>query len=109
VLGALQRAPCCAREMEMPLVQVDCGEGRDFRDRVCVADEHYVPSLLSVYKQDEARCSYSGLTYSFFAPDAHHPKTFQSGTLRTALQDMKCRNWIGYASMQYTGLWSAAT
>ena len=80
----------------MLCMQIDCGPGRNFRDKVCVADEHYVPSVLSVYGQDHARSSYSSLTYSFFPPDSHHPRSFPPGAMRSALQDMKCRNWIGF-------------
>lgn len=82
----------------MGAVQVNCGAGQDYRQRVCVADEHYVPSVLAAYGQNEARNGYGGLTYSYFPPDAHHPRSFPPGSLRTALQEMKCRNWIGCAS-----------
>ena len=79
------------------VVQLNCGPSQDYRQRVCVADEHYVPTVLAAYGQNQARNGYGGLTYSFFPPDAHHPRSFPPGHLRTALQEMKCSNWDGCA------------
>ena len=75
-----------------------CGPGRDFRESRCVADEHYIPTLLATYREDESRSQATPpLTYTSFSPGETHPRTFYPGETASAIRTMKCRHWAGCA------------
>lgn len=80
-------------------LQVYCGPGFDFRDKVCISDEHYLATLLAVYGQHESRShALQPLTFAFFSDKETHPFTFQPGDTAAGLRAMKCRFWDGCAA-----------
>lgn len=79
-------------------IQVNCGAGHDFRNSSCVADEHYIATLLAVYGQDDARSrAVQPLTFALFGDGDTHPHTFHPGETAAGIRAMKCRHWAGCA------------
>lgn len=77
-------------------MQVFCGRDHDFRDQSCIADEHYIATLLAVYGQQAATSQAAQpLTFAFFGDGDTHPFTFYPGDTATAQRAMMCRHWDG--------------
>ena len=89
-----------AHKPQQPL-QVNCGPDLDLRGGSCIADEHFVATLLAVYGQHAeatvAPCMVP-LTHLTFPPGHHHPTTFMSGRWQQGIKAMKCSMWPGCAS-----------
>jgi hypothetical protein len=77
------------------------GEDMDFTKGTCIADEHFVATLLGVYEQHEEStiAPYDmPLTHLVFPPGHHHPTTLMSGHFQQGIDSMKCGHWSGCAT-----------
>jgi hypothetical protein len=75
-------------------MQMSCGQPDRFWGHVCVADEHFVPTLFAAYKLDKQRDGVGVITYTDWnsSPGSWHPKTFMPGDTREDIIHMRTRS-----------------
>lgn len=92
--------PCDAANAEKQLfcdggggVQTACSQPRQQFGHVCVADEHFVPTLFAAYGLEEGRDGIGELTYTDWlsAQGSWHPTTFHPGAAQAGLFTMRQR------------------
>lgn len=68
-------------------VQMACWQPSRLYGHICIADEHYVPTLLAAYKLNEQRDEIGVTTFTDWMSEqgSWHPKTFHPGN---ALEDI---------------------
>lgn len=76
------------------MVQEACGTQHPNYGHTCVADEHYIATLLAVYSLDQSRDGIGELTYTDWssADGPWHPRTFHPGHAPGAIQAMRGRS-----------------
>lgn len=68
-------------------MQEDCDvEGQS---RLCIADEHYLPTMLAVYDMTQSVDRLGHLTYTNWAAGGWHPETFYPGDATTHIARMR--------------------
>lgn len=74
-------------------VQKACAQPRPKFGHVCVADEHFLPTLFAVYGMDESRDGMGELTYTDWlsAQGSWHPTTFHPGNAQASIFTMRQR------------------
>jgi hypothetical protein len=72
-------------------MQVACGQPSRFYGHLCIADEHFVATLLAAYGLDQQRDGVGRLTYTDWlsSQGAWHPKTFYPGDAFPSLYTMR--------------------
>ena len=75
-------------------VQVACDTTHPNYGRTCVADEHYIASLLAAYGMDESRDGIGELTYVDWSSrdGPWHPRTFYPGNAAASIHAMRARS-----------------
>lgn len=89
----------------MVIVQMACGQPDRFWGHVCVADEHFVPTLLSAYKLDQQRDGVGVVTFTdwTYSPGSWHPKTFLPGNTEQDIHIMRSHSHA--SSYAFISLW----
>lgn len=73
-------------------MQTECGQNDPNQGHICVADEHYVPSLLSAHDMGDTYDRIGMLAFVDWKSDGGwHPKTFYTGDTIQALYTMRTR------------------
>eukprot|EP00892_Ulva_mutabilis_P004537 jgi/Ulvmu1/2455/UM136_0007.1 len=75
------------------ITQKACAQPRPKFGHVCVADEHFVPTLFAVYGMDESRDRMGELTYTDWLSEqgSWHPTTFHPGNAQASTLTMRQR------------------
>jgi Core-2/I-Branching enzyme len=79
-------------------VQLACGRARQQIGHLCVADEHYVPTLLAAYNMSDLIDHIGLATFTdwWTQPGTWHPRTFFPGDVRArdVVQYMRSRKGV---------------
>jgi hypothetical protein len=72
------------------IVQKACDDDDEEMGHICVADEHFVATLMAVYGQDNARDNVGSLTYNNWKDSTGwHPRTFYPGNPKAGIREMR--------------------